>query len=112
MRLLRGYGRGALLRGASPWGRRRSLPPDVRQTARFGCSARAATVLGYVVVLFGNGVGLLLADGIFGDLPGLSLGGRESVCSRFCLSVTAAPGPSAVPLSRSAEGSARACVRA
>ena len=40
------------------------------------CSSRAATVLGYVVVLFGNGVALLLADGIFGDLPGLSLGGR------------------------------------
>ena len=81
---------------------------NVRQTARFGCSARAATVLGYVVVLFGNGVGLLLADGIFGDLPGLSLGGRASACPVSVCHCCARPERRAAePLRRRN----RACVR-
>jgi hypothetical protein len=32
---MRGYGRGALLRGASPWGRRRSLPPECAADCAF-----------------------------------------------------------------------------
>ena len=36
-------------------------------------SRRVATVIGYMVVLFGNGIGLILSDGIYGNLPDLSV---------------------------------------
>ena len=39
-------------------------------------SRRIATVIGYVIVLFGNGIALILSDGIYGDLPDLSVSSR------------------------------------
>ena len=36
-------------------------------------SRRVATVVGYCVVLFGNGIALILSDGIYGNLPNLSV---------------------------------------
>jgi len=39
-------------------------------------SKRAATVVGYVVALVGTLITLVFCDGIYGDIPGLSLGAR------------------------------------
>ena len=39
-------------------------------------SRRVATVVGYIIVLFGNGIALVLSDGIYGDLPDLSVSSR------------------------------------
>ncbi len=39
-------------------------------------SSRVSTVVGYCVVLFGNGVALILSDGIYGDIPNLSVASK------------------------------------
>jgi ABC-type multidrug transport system ATPase subunit len=36
-------------------------------------SRRVATVIGYMIVLFGNGIALILSDGIYGNIPNLSV---------------------------------------
>jgi ABC-type multidrug transport system ATPase subunit len=42
-------------------------------------SARVSTVVGWVVVLFGNGIALILSDGIYGDIPQISVASRLPV---------------------------------
>jgi ABC-type multidrug transport system ATPase subunit len=42
----------------------------------FVSSSRVSTVVGWVVVLFGNGIALILSDGIYGDIPQLSVSSR------------------------------------
>merc|ERR1711871_536450 len=42
----------------------------------FVSSSRVSTVIGWVVVLFGNGIALILSDGIYGNIPQLSVASR------------------------------------
>ena len=42
----------------------------------FVSSSRTVVVLGYIVILFGNGIALILSDGIYGEIPQLSVSSR------------------------------------
>ena len=42
----------------------------------FVSSSRVSTVIGWVIVLFGNGIALILSDGIYGNIPQLSVSSR------------------------------------
>ena len=53
--------------------------------ASFVSSRRVATVVGYIVALFGNLICLVVADGIYGDIPPFSIGSPYARrCADMC----------------------------